>query len=269
MKTEWQFRFEAINFHFSKEHKYKGTSEQALDFGNGLIDNFEFEARIEPEKNQECPPGVEQVGDLYITVALGLKEAKPLAYWLAQYMTQQISFQSGQFRINYGLVSCKRIPETEEEAQELGDRLYSVEVHLEEIMPSPAFNSEQFQKNVRKPIDMRLLSQFNDAAAENNPIKKFLGFFRILESLFSGTRQEPLKTAFKSSDKLRRNFIELFPNRNFEEFVNTAVDVRHRCAHLKLEKSFGYAPIDPNVDKEVRPYLLALEELCASCMQDI
>ncbi|OWV29964.1 methylamine utilization protein MauJ [Halomonas campaniensis] len=269
MKTEWQFSFEAVDFHFGKEHKYKGASEQPVDFGNGTIERLEFEARIEPGNDRNCPPGVEQVGTLYITLGYGVEEAKPMAHWIAQYMTQQISFQSGRFKINYGLVTCKRIAETEEEEKEFGDKLYSVELHLEEVIPTPAFDSEQFQENALKPIDMRLLAQFNDAAADESPIKRFLGFFRILESLFSGSKKEPLKAAFKKSEKLRRNFEKLFPDGKFEAFVDEVVDVRHRCAHLKLDKSFGYAPIDPKIDEEVRPYLGALEALCASFMRDV
>lgn len=269
LKTEWQFRFEAVDFHFEKEHKYKGSSEQSVDFGNGPIGRLEFEARIEPDNERNCPPGVEQVGTLYITLGYGVEEAKPIAYWIAQYMTHQISFRSGRFRINYGFVTCKRIAETEEEENDVGDKVYSVELQLEEVIPTPAFDSEKFQENALTPIDMRLLSQFNDAAADENPIKQFLGFFRILESLFSGTNKETLKDAFKKSEKLRRNFEHLFSEGEFEDFVDEVVDIRHRCAHLKLEKSFGYAPIDPKIDEEVRPYLGALGELCASCMRDV
>tara|TARA_R110002124_G_scaffold249654_2_gene414757 strand:+ start:2161 stop:2970 length:810 start_codon:yes stop_codon:yes gene_type:complete len=269
LKTEWQFRFEAVNFHFGKEHKYKGASEQPVEFGNGSIDRLEFEARIEPENDCICPSDVEQVGSLYITLGYGVKEAKPIAHWIAQYMAQQISFQSGRFRIDYSFVTCKRITETEEEEKEFGDKLYSVELHLEEVIPTPAFDSERFQESALKPIDMRLLAQFNDAAADSSPIKKFLGFFRILESLFSGSKKKPLKTAFKESDRLRRNFEKLLPDGKFETFVDEVVDVRHRCAHLKLDKSFGYAPIDPKIDEEVRPLLSALEALCANCMRDV
>lgn len=269
MKTEWQFRFEAIDFHFSKEHKYKGSANDPVDFGDGPIDCLEFEVRIEPENGKDCSPGVEQVGTLYITLAYGQEEAKPIALWVAQYMAQQISFQSGRFTVQYGMTTCKRIAETEEEEREFGDELYSVELNLQEVVPVPAFDSDKFQENLGKPVDMRLLSQFNDAAEDKSPIKRFLGFFRILESLFSGAKKLPLKLAFKESEKLRSNFYKLAPEGDFEGFVNEIVNIRHRCAHLKLDKSFGYSPIDPKVDEEVRPYLFVLEELCASCLRDL
>lgn len=74
MKTEWQF-FEAVDFRFDKERKYKVTAEQPVDLGNGLIEHLNFEVRIEPDNHCKCPTGIEQIGTLYITFACSKEEA--------------------------------------------------------------------------------------------------------------------------------------------------------------------------------------------------
>jgi hypothetical protein len=47
----------------------------------------------------------------------------------------------------------------------------------------------------------------------------------------------------------------------FRKFVGQIVDGRHRCAHMKLEKDFGYWASDPRIKTEIEPHLQVLEVL--------
>jgi hypothetical protein len=102
---------------------------------------------------------------------------------------------------------------------------------------------------------------------DSSPVRKFLGFFRIVESFaHSGSVKGPLKKALKANVKFRHYFSTLGPNQRFDDFVNAIVDARHECAHLKLDKGFGYVPADPRIEKALMPHLALLEEIAYACV---
>ena len=54
--------------------------------------------------------------------------------------------------------------------------------------------------------------------------------------------------------------------KSFSDFIESIVYARHRCAHLKTRKNFGYVPSDPKIKEEVEPFLAPLEVLTYECI---
>lgn len=266
MKSEWEFKFEARNFRFEKEHEFKATTNEPVVIGDWSLDQLEFFVQIVPSVAQP-PPLVEQVGSLFITLPYPQSETKSFAYYVARIVADQITFLSGDFRINYGLVFCKRIAETPEEKAEFGDKLYSAELRLQEVIPAAIFDSGTFAQMALCRSHPGLISQYNETKRDSSPIRQFLGFFRILESLYHlDDKKRTLKQALYQSSELRGVFASMVDNGDFDTFVKNIVDIRHRCAHLKLGAGFGYVPADPAIENEVRPYLALLAMITRICI---
>jgi hypothetical protein len=263
MKTEWEFHFETHNFIFEKEHKYKAKvpSKNSSEGMPMNLKEMSFDVRITPD-NDCKDQNAEQTGSLFITLPLTYEMAKEEVHSLVHLIAERISFESGEFNIHGSPVICKRISETPKEEEEIGDSPYAIEMHMEEVVSPPTFDSKSFTERSKTSIDLGLVSQHNAAKKALNPIDKFLGFFKILESQFMSKEcLEDSETLFKiyagtfkfgSIDQARTSFIE---------FIKGIIHARPRCAHLKANKNFGYVPIDPRVRKEVEPFLLPLEVL--------
>ena len=262
MKTEWEFRFEARDFHFDREYKYEGVTSEMVAVGRGdRIDNLSFSVRIVPA--EECTePGIQQTGSLFLTVPFPPEEAKSIAYSLARAVADRIAFQSGDFRLRFNFVTCKRIGETEAERIEIDDKEYIMHFTLVEVAEPPRYESGAVTGLNLDIHRAALLPLFNATVRDNDAVRKFLGFFRILESLtHSASSRKPAKQVLRSNSQLRDIFEKLTDNGNFDEFVTEVVDVRNRCAHLKIGTGFGFAPSDPAMDLEVRPMLSLLEAI--------
>jgi len=255
---------------FEKEHKYKGTAI-------GLIQNeadldipkeFSFDICISPDKKLKDKKA-DQTGCLYITLPLPHEKAKHIAHIIAHHVAQKITFEFGEFSLYGGFISGKRIPETPEEEIEIGENLYFAELKFVEAVDPPTFDSKMFSEISNLKLDMVLVSQHNAAKKATNPVDKFLGFFKILESRFSpnnkikqlGERLKNNRELFKIYENTFRFETKEQSQKAFEEFIDAIVHARHRCAHLKANKGFGYTPIDPRLKNEVEPYLALLEIL--------
>src|SRR5437868_11654562 len=108
MKSEWEFKFETRDFRFAREHKYIAIANEPVTLGDRSIEKLEFFVRIEPS-DEKPKPGVDQIGSLFITLPGSQSETKDLAYQLAANLADRVTFQSGDFRVQYGYVVCKRI----------------------------------------------------------------------------------------------------------------------------------------------------------------
>lgn len=255
MKSEWEFHFEVRDFRFEREHHFMAVLKAPVKLGDRAPELIEPLVRIVPD-DRETPPGVEQVGTLYVLIPGSQADTRDFALRIAQLVADRITFQQGDFRIQYGLLSCKRIAETQEEEAEFGDRLWSVEARFEEVIQAPTFDSKRLTNTPKEPHHAALISQFNDAKRDDRPIPQFLGFFKILESVFHGEKgKASLKDALYHDPKFRRVFERVTKGGNFEETVSKLVEVRHQCAHLKLPKGYGYVPIDPAVETDVKPLI--------------
>jgi hypothetical protein len=153
-----------------------------------------------------------------------------------------------------------------DEEAELDGKPYSVRLHLEEVVASPEFDGSGITAAAQ--VDLAVLSEYNQAKRDNNPIRQFLAFFRIIESAsYKSVGREPLKVALANNSFLQRHFVSLLPKDSFKEYVDRIVEIRHRCAHLKGNVGFGYAPSDPAVEREIRPELQLLQELAYRCIE--
>lgn len=267
MKSEWEFTYQARDCHLESEHKYLFTSSEPVQLEGAQLGPFESLVKVVPLPG-EAPPDVEQIGTVAFELPLAPDLCKDFAYYFASMAVDRLAFHyRGDIRLMGGLVRFKRVPETPEEEAEVGDRPYGITLHLEEIVPSPSVDSLAGPLKDGRPIDPRLLSQFLETDRDASPIRRFLGFFRIVES-FVHTANAPqgLKGAMRSNQQLRTLFQKLAPNVSFDEFVETIVEIRHKCAHLKLGHGFGYVPTDPDVERALAPHLPLLRELARACV---
>jgi hypothetical protein len=266
MKTEWTFPWKSYDFRFKKEHKFIATVGDSIAGAPGPADGLEAFIRIVPSPNAPSDRSIEQLGDLTILIPLRPEDAEPLAYRAAQVVGEQIAFRNGDFRVEYGFVSCKRIAENPEEEAEIDGKPYSLRLHLQEVVATPEFDGSAIA--TLGHADVGLLSEYNHARRDLNPIQKFLGFFRIIESFaYSGTARGPLKAVISNNAFLQRHFGSLLPSDNFATYVSRIVDIRHQCAHLKAVIGFGYSPNDPAVTSNVSPELPLLQELAHRCIE--
>jgi hypothetical protein len=255
LKSEWEFVFHTRGFRFEREHKFKALPSIPIKLGERDPENIEPFVRIVPGED-DVPPGVEQTGKVYVLLPGSRVDTRDFALHVARLVADRITFDQGDFRIQYGLLSCKRIAETAEEEAEFGDKLWSTEVHLEEVIPASTFDSTTLVKTPQNPRHVALISQFNDATRDERPISQFLGFLKILESVFHAeSKKVSLREALTQDSNFRKLFEHVVKGGNIEEAVSKLVAVRHKCAHLKLQTGFGYVPIDPAVETEVKPLI--------------
>jgi hypothetical protein len=265
MKTEWEFTFEAIDFHFAKEHHFRARLEP-IEVGGTLCTDVTISARVAP--SDEVPPhGVEQRGSLFVTVPFPPETGKSLAYWAAANMADRLSFQFGDFRLQTAVIWCKRIGETEEEVTAIGEASRSVQVSFVEVVPTPAFDSAKFASLTVPASRAPLLAEFNEARRDQNPIRRFLGFFRILESVsYSAGEHSSIRDALLNGP-VRQAYQSLLPDGDFAAFVELIAKARHQCAHLKLDQGFGLLPRDPELASTLAPHLPLVEEIARRCLE--
>ena len=270
MKTKWQFFFEIKGFFFEKEHKFRGSIPKPAvsSIAADSEEKMEFEMSIVPDKEQKHPTA-EQTGTMYVTIPYNYEEGKDMAKALAYLLSEKISFDFGEMKLHTGMIACERLPETPEEKELVGDAPFAVEMHMEEVGMPPKFDAEQLITQSGITMDTRLISQHNAAKRTSNPIEKFLGFFKIVETLFvPHGKRISAKDALLGNTKFYKLFTKVLrydsPEQYIEEFrkfVTQIVDGRHRCAHMRLEKDFGYWASDPRIKTEIEPYLQVLEVL--------
>ena len=263
MKTEWTFYFDTKDFSFDKVYDFTGT----LDKNDASKTIIHYKGRIVPEENNSKNRMSTQSGKLFINLPMSYDDAKPIAYYLAQHISQKISFEFGEFNLRGGLIFCQNIPETPEEQKEVGDAPHCVDFSLIEARSPITFDPSCFDRISKLPLDNDLLSQHIAARQSPNPIDKFLGFFKILESQFSpDSKKTTLRESLSQSDILFDIFSMVFVTQKgkqshelFCNFVDSIVHARHRCAHLKKKSKFGYSPIDPSIRTKVEQYIKPLE----------
>jgi hypothetical protein len=269
MKTEWTFHWEARDFHFAKEHHFTGTLREDSSGQSDPSDHMKVHALVVPDDHDPYDREVEQTGELRITIPLRPEDAEGLAYVAAQQMCEQVAFRNGDFRLDFSLVTCKRIAENPEEEAEIDGKIYSMRISFQEVVATPEFDGTAFKGISSSSPPIELLSQFNETRRDTSPIRKFLGYFRILESLSQGQADRVhLKKALLGYASLAHHFAALVPNGDFATFIGELVETRHRCAHLKVNVGFGYAPTDPAIAREVTPQLPLLEALVYRCLDE-
>lgn len=276
MKSQWEFFFESTGVRFERVHKFNAQimKEHAVAFGLPAQE-FNAEIRIEPDESS-YNPAAEQTGKVKIVLPGNKEQTRNLALWFSRRVGQQISFSQGEMKILYGLILGEHLPDTAEEATQLGDTPFFAEAHLVEALPTPAFDGAALGKVSAHP----LIEQFNAANKADNPIDRFLGLFRILEDLYGPTSKTvTLAAALKASNELfliAKKHIEMTANNkpselnqnDFNEIVSKLVKTRHQCAHLRSSKGFGITHGDPRARAEVEPLANLLRLLTSDAIQE-
>ena len=98
-----------------------------------------------------------------------------------------------------------------------------------DMSDAPSFNSAEFKQTSSNPTDVRLMSQFNLASKETSTVSQFLGYYRILEILYSTPNRKSIAQDFMVSVGIAEIFERVFENGHFEDFVSATVHARHRC----------------------------------------
>lgn len=272
MKTRWEFFFDTIGFKFDREYKYKGEAippEGSKEHDGAAIP---FVVKFIPDE-QDDKQSINQTGRLVVELPLYDDEAKDFAYHVAYLAQQKISFEHGRLKIHSAFIVGKRIPETKEEEAEVGDSPYFATFKFKEVVEAPKFDPKSFSSPKISPDSLRLLSQYNSAKSANNPIDMYLGLFKIIEDQFCGkNRKETIGEALKGSDLFFELYKKTFSVQEtkqqdsavqelFRDFVKKLVHIRHNCSHLKSKRNFGYSYDDSRVDTEVKPTLIAVDNL--------
>jgi hypothetical protein len=270
MKTKWQFLFETKDFLFEKEYRFRGSMPKGEVSGRSTEreEDIEFELIIVPDKERKHP-SAEQTGIMYITIPYNYEGGKEVIKGLASLLSQRIWFDFGELKLSTGMIMCERLPETPEEKELVGDAPFAAEVHLEEVVPPPTFDAKLLTDQSAVTMDTRLVAQHNSARKTTNPIEKFLGFFKIIETLFvPHDKKVALQDALLSNEDFYNLFTKVIRydspqqyEKEYKRFILRIVSGRHRCAHMKLKKNFGYWASDPRVKDEIDPHLRALEVL--------
>ncbi|MBW2148856.1 MAG: hypothetical protein JRI22_17740, partial [Deltaproteobacteria bacterium] len=182
-QRKWLF-FETKDFVFKKEHKFRCSIPKNAVLGTSTKseEQIEFEISIVPDEERKRP-AAEQTVIVYITIPYNFEEGKQLIEGIAYLVSQRISFDFGEMKLNTGILMCERLPETPEEKELVGDKPFAAELHFQEVIPLPPFDAERLTDQSGVKMDTRLVAQHNSAKKTSNLIDKFLGFFKIVETL--------------------------------------------------------------------------------------
>jgi hypothetical protein len=275
MKSEWKFYFESKDFRFEQAYEVVAEigGEQAKVFGFPA-EKLEFPMVIEPDAESRFNLSG-QTGVIKITLPGDMDQTKDLAYLTAIRASDHISFLNGELKLLGGLVHGEHLPETPEEAEQLGENRYFFIVQFVEAPLPGAFDESSFTQIASNQTTRVAMKQYNASLKAENPIDRFLGLFRIIEDFYgpkSDKEKKSLAGVLKESGELlgiaRQNlkFVEADGYREFTEadythLVDDLVRIRHNCAHLRTSNNFGIPHGDPRVRAEVQPLIGPLDTL--------
>jgi len=269
MKTTWTFHFTAKGVHFPVTRTFRARATPS----NGP--EVVFEVDVIPTK-EERRPDVDAFGDVAVTLPGRPEETEQLAYQAVDQIAEQVSFPNGSVRIEGGLVTATKIPETEEEKSEIGDKPHLVKVAFQEVPRfMPTFDPAQLTQATRDPQAMDLVKQFNRAKEVHPVVERFLAFFKVLEKAYASGPERKLLASLKRNSAFITLLAEVVVDRSGatesplnqqqrDEFLRNLVKVRDNCAHLR--KKTGYAPSDRRIQTEVEPLLDIVEVLARECI---
>jgi hypothetical protein len=283
LKTRFKFPFVSKQAIFEETQEFKGNALGTLTprknspgLSAKTIDSY-FHIEIEPfvgDETKRFPDGY-----IYVTLPGSPEESHFLAKEIVYGLKEHIEFFYKDFEISGGMVTAERIPENEEEAMLIGEEKYWAQITVQEVLPGEKFDRRILSLFPSSRKLLRLIRQYNIARKSRTQIDYFLGMFKILESQFHiGNRRA--REALLRSDvfcrlvlqniKVRREPGEFVPIRDDElpNLVNTLVNIRDKCAHLKEQNKFGYAPYDPEVFEEVDPFTGIVEKIARESIME-
>ena len=276
MKSRFRFPFvsKSIDFESKQEIKFKtvGNMTPRKNQGELLVKEIDVIIIIEMQPSENKDMNRFPDGDIYITLPGEPDECHFLAKKFVHDLAQHFEFFYEEFKIAGGLEIAEMIPETDEEAKKIGENKFWVKASLEEV-PAPI----KFDKRILRlfpPIQkfLRIIHQYNHAKKSDNLIDYYSGMFKVLETQFYSGKNKVRETLLSNNEfceliidniRLKRDLEEFTPILKDElpDLINTLVRLRDNCAHLREKNQFGFAPYDPQVYEEVRPYCHLVEIL--------
>lgn len=271
MKSQWNFYFESKGFRFQQVHGFIATfgKEQAEQLGYPA-EGFDVLITVEPDAEPRFS-WAQQTGTLRIVIPGDQNQTTDLAYYLADHVSEYISFTNGELRLLGGLVSGEYLAETPEEKVQLGENRYFYIMHVTEWKPPETFQVSALEKIPLGPSNIPVMRQYNAAVRANNPIDQFLGLFKIIED-FYGTSKKSIAVTLKASTELfaiacreltyNQGDQERTPTQSdYDWLIDALVNTRHNCAHLRRSDDFGISHGDAKVKTEVEPLIEPLKGL--------
>ncbi|UJW82549.1 hypothetical protein [Hydrogenophaga sp. SL48] len=261
MRYEWQYSFTTKLLQFDKVVRY------SIDLQKGNSDSSKkIQGFIEIRPNNKLEKTISTSGTVAVSIPFDIKEGTTMAHKIAYEFSQTMAFEFGDFQISWALLYCERIPETEQEKEEIGELTHQIlQISLQTVLEKQTFNPSilnDFELQRYNPV---LLKLFNEAEQKTDLIDKFLTRFKILEAEFiENNSRVPAKNQLKGSNTLKQVFYSIATSSSkndaaFETLVDGLVDARGKCAHLKKYK-YGYLPGDQRL-KELQLLELQLREL--------
>jgi hypothetical protein len=270
MKTLWQFYFQYEDLQFERSYTYvvPVSAEHAKAFG---LPETAFEATLMIEPTDKVHNRT-RWGKINIFLTGDQHDTRDLAHSLAFNLAEHITFSQAPIRIDGSFVSNELLPETPEEMARVGESRFSWTMRVREVQEPLQFNSSLLQNVTNNP----LIRQFNEANDAKSSVDRFIGLFKILEDLFGG---HPLKAALKNSTELKRiafenlrvnetNDTRRLSNDDFERLIDSLVNTRHQCAHLRRSEGFGIAYGDARVSDDIEPLLDSLAMLASLAIEN-
>lgn len=192
---------------------------------------------------------------------------QPLAQQLASEFVEKLAFFYPGLRIEGGCSEAERIPENDDEANEIGDKRHVVSVSLREVDGNIPFSREHMRLLPFMSGLDRVIRQYTFAEAARNPIDGYLGMFKVIETLYyqgnlhaievlKGAQElrEVLRTSYRTRRSDDEPWVEP-DEQSIDSMITDMVKMRDQCAHLRGHNAFGYAPGDAAAFQEVEPLL--------------
>lgn len=283
LKSRFRYAFvsKSISFDGTQElkAKIKGSLTPRKNIADLMPKRIDMDVRIEIVPSREQDENRFPDGELYITLPGAPDDSVFIARILSQGLAEHLSFFYEDFKIAGGMESAERIPENDEEAKVIGDGKYWVQVHLEEVPPPIPFDRRILSLFPFSQEFQRIIQQYNSAKKSKNPVGHFLGMFKVIESHFHIGKKKARKALLSNNNfcqfmlkniRRKRETGKSTPIRGDElpDFVNILINIRDKCAHLREHNEFGYAPYDPEVFEEVKPYSSLIEFLARESLME-
>ena len=271
MKTKWQFKFRSWGITFPKEHRFVG----AIGANDEQSVSKEFEFRIIPKSNQKVGDA-DDAGEFHLTLPGEPDETEQLAHLIVGRVKEQIAFPDSRVEIFGGFITAEKMPDTSQEAEQIGDQRHWIRLSMIEYRPPTIFDPSRLT-DLEIPKNFGVLLQlFNEAKKIEKPVEKFLAFFKILENAYADGRGTRLSQSLVGNDQLFNTFATLikpappghtsFDRKEFRSLIHKLIRIRDNCAHLRGKT--GYLPNDVRIRNEVEPHLGLLIVIAEKIIQD-
>lgn len=267
MRYEWQYNFKSRTLQFDKVVKYSIDLHRGSPASSEVIQGI---IKVIPDQKDE--KRIFTSGTIAISIPFDVEKGTPIAHRIAYEFCQRMAFEYGDFQINWAFLYCERIPESEQEREEIGGLTHNIlQISLQTAPEKQTFNSGDLNGHELPRYNPVLLRLFNDAELKKDIVDKYLTRFKILETEFIDNKSRvPTKKQLKDSSTLKKIFRSVAKSNSnndatFENLIDSLVVARGKCAHLKKYK-YGYLPGDQRL-KELEFLEPQLRELCRALIK--